>query len=283
MKTGVIVCSNSSIDYLTIEDNMKVMRCILNIEGQEYRDYVDISSDEFYTRIEDNKNLKISTAQTSTGEMIELIEEFKNSGYSDVIVITISSKLSGTFSGVLVAASMVEGINVHAFDSKSLHYNEAYLAITASKMAKENVDVKDIINTLETLRNNSKLYVCVDTLHYLMLNGRLSTVSGVLGNLLNIKPLLHITEEGALTTLEKVRTKSKATNRLIEITAEEIKDKKIVLFGAYTNNEEEVTNAINSLKEITNANIVDTVYLPLTPVVGCHAGPKTFGIGYIIL
>lgn len=283
MKIGVVVCSNSGLDYLEYDKSIKIMRCALNIEQDTFYDYVDISAEDFYERITNNKNLKISTSQPTTGEMIDILDGFKKDGHTDVIVITISSKLSGTLSGMHVAASMVEGINVHLFDSKSLGYCEAYLAITAAKMAKENKKPNEIIEVLENLRKNAKIYVCVDTLHYLMLNGRLSTLNGVLGTMLQIKPLLHVDSEGTLTTLEKIRTKQKSVARVIELVLEDIKDKKVVLFAAPTNNLEEATQALEEIASRTNATVVDKVYAPLTPVVGCHAGPKTFGIGFIIV
>lgn len=283
MKTGVIVCSNSGLDYLEYGDNIKIMRSILNIENEEYNDYVDINAEDFYERITKDKNLKISTSQTPTGIMVEYLESFKKEGYTDVIVITISSKMSGTLAGMHTAASMVDNLNVHLFDSKGLSYGEAYLALTASKLAKENKKPIEIIEVLEKVRNNDKIYVCVDTLHYLMLNGRLSLLNGVLGTILNVKPLLHVDEDGTLVTLEKIRTKSKSISRLIDIVVEEIKDKKVILYGAYTNNIEETNETLNEIMKRTNANVVDKVLVPLTPVVGCHAGPKTFGLGYIIL
>lgn len=283
MKIGIIVCTNAGLDYIDYDKEIKIMRCALNIEDKSYFDYVDISAEEFYEKITNDKNLKISTSQPTTGSMVDMLEGFRHTGYTDVICITISTKLSGTLSGMHTASTMVEGINVHLVDSKSLSYGEAYLGIVACKMAKENKTPNEIIEVLENLQKNAKLYICVDTLHYLMLNGRLSLLNGVLGNLLQVKPLLHIDEEGTLLTLEKIRTKQKSVSRLIEIVLEQIKDKKIVLYAAYTNNLEETQAALDEIKSKTNATIVEEVLVPLTPVVGCHAGPKTFGVGFIIL
>lgn len=282
-KIGVLVCSNAGLDYLEYNDNIKIMRSILNIENKEYNDYVDITAETFYETIKDNKNMKISTSQTPLGTMVDFLEKFKSECYTDVIAITISSKMSGTLSGVKLASEMVEGINVHLFDSKSLSYSEAYEALTASKMALENKSVDEIIEAITKIRDNQKIYVVVDTLHYLVLNGRLSMLNGVLGTLLQMKPLLNIQEDGALVTLEKIRTKNKAKDRLIEVLLEQIKDKKVILYAAYTDNIEETEELLNKISEQTNATIVDKVLTPLTPVVGCHAGPKTCGIGYIIV
>ncbi len=282
-KIGIVVCSNSGIDYVEYNENMKISRSILNIEGKEYYDFVDITADDFYNKIKDDKNMKISTSQCPTGVMIEILESFKSEGYTDVIVITISTKMSGTLSSFGLAGEMVDNLDVHLFDSKGVSYGEAYMALTASKMASENKPIEEIISVLENIRNNDKIYVCVDSLHYLVLNGRLSLINGVLGTLLKMKPLLRIEEDGTLLTLEKIRTKNKAVDRMIELVLEDIKDKKILLYAAYTDNYQEARDALDKVISLTNAEIVDVVLVPLTPVVGCHAGPKTFGIGTIIL
>lgn len=282
-KIGILVCSNAGLDYLEYNQNIKIMRSILNIESKEYNDFIDIDAQTFYNKITEDKNLKISTSQTPTGVILEFYERFKCEGYTDVIVITISSKMSGTISGAKLASEMIDGLNVHLFDSKSLSYSEAYLALTASKMALENKDISEILEELNRIRDNQRIYVVVDTLHYLVLNGRLSTLNGVLGTLLQMKPLLYINEEGSLVTKEKIRTKNKAKEKLVDVILEDIKDKKIVLYAAYTDNKEETEEIINNIKNKTNSTIVDTVLVPLTPVVGCHAGPKTCGIGYIIV
>ncbi len=282
-KIGVLICSNAGLDYLEYGSNIKIMRSILNIENDEFKDFVDIDADTFYNKIKEDKNLKISTSQTPTGTMLEFYEQFKSEGYTDVIVITISSKMSGTISGAKLASDMIDGINVHLFDSKSLSYSEAFMGLTASKMALANQDIDDILQELNRIRDNQRIYVVVDTLHYLVLNGRLSTINGMLGTLLQMKPLLYINEEGSLVTKEKIRTKTKAKDRLIQVVLEEIENQKIILYGAYTDNKEEVIEIIQQIKKESSADIIDVVLAPLTPVVGCHAGPKTCGIGYIIV
>lgn len=284
MKIGVLICSNSGIDYLDYDkENIKIMRSILNIENKEYNDYVDITAEDFYEKIKDNKNLKISTSQTPTGVMIDFIKSFKKEGYTDIFVITISSKLSGTLSGVKLAADMVCGINVHLFDSKLLSYAEFYFAKTVLDLAKNGKSVEEIMNVITTLRDNTYVYVCVDTLHYLMLNGRLSATKAMIGTLLNLKPLLHFDRDGSLVTLEKIRTKNKAKEKLKENVLNQINGKDVVIFAAYTDNIDEANELLESICSDTTANILSKELVPLTPVVGCHAGPKTCAIGFTIL
>jgi len=280
-KIGLVVCGNSGVDYMKLDYPVKMLRSTLNLGGKEYEDYVDIQAKEFYDIIESNSDIDVSTSQTSTGKIASVYEELKNEGYTDAIVVVISSKLSGTFQGAILAKDMVEGINVYVVDSRSVSYGEAFLVMEAIKMIKAGRKKVEIIDKLEKIRDNIHIYVLVDTLKFLVKNGRLSSASGFLGTLLKIKPLLHIQKDGALVPLEKIRTKTKAQARLMDIIKHEIEGKNVVMFIAYTNNEGEAAEMKKELLSIRPDITVELV--PLTPVVGAHAGPGTLGIGYIVV
>ena len=278
-KIGLVVCGNSGIDYLSLNHPVKVIRSTLNLDGKEYEDYVDIQAKDFYKIIEENPDVDVSTSQTSTGKIASVYEELKAEGYTDVIVVVISSKLSGTYQGAVLAKEMVEGINVYVLDSRSVSYGEVYLIIEAIRLIKENKKKIEIIDHLEKIRDHIYIYVLVDTLKFLVKNGRLSATSGFLGTLLKIKPLLNIQKDGSLVPYEKIRTTSKAQSRLIEIIQEKIKEKNVIMFIAYTNNKEKAQELKDIFLEKRKDITIELV--PLTPVVGAHAGPGTLGIGYI--
>ena len=96
-RIGVAVCGNSGIDYLVHDKEIRKFRSLLNIEKEEYEDFIEITSDDFYSRLEKNPDLDISTAQTSTGKILEMYEEMKNAGYPKLIVVINSKNLSGTY------------------------------------------------------------------------------------------------------------------------------------------------------------------------------------------
>lgn len=280
-KIGVVVCGNSGLDYMKVDYPVKMIRSTLNLDGKEYEDFVDIQAKEFYDVIVNNPDINVSTSQTSTGKIASVYQELKDEGYTDAIVIVLSSKLSGTYQGAVLAKDMVEGINVYVIDSRSVSYGEAYLVLETIKMIKKERKIIDIIDKLEKIRNNIYVYVLVDTLKYLVKNGRLSSASGFLGTLLKIKPLLHIQKDGRLVPFEKIRTTSKAQARLIEIVQKDIEGHNVVMFIAYTNNEERAKELKKQILSSRPELVIEIV--PLTPVVGAHAGPGTLGVGYIII
>jgi DegV family protein with EDD domain len=278
-KIGLVVCGNSGVDYMSLNYPVKLIRSTLNLDGKEYEDYIDIQANEFYKMIEENPNIDVSTSQTSTGKIASVYEELKEEGYTDVIVVVISSKLSGTFQGAILAKQLVKDLNVYVLDSRTVSYGEAYLIIEAIRLIKEGKKTIEIIDYLERIRDHIYIYVLVDTLKFLVKNGRLSATSGFLGTLLKIKPLLHIQKDGSLVPFEKIRTTSKAQIRLIEVLEDNIRDKNVIIFIAYTNNKEKA----QEIKEILLQKRKDVTIelVPLTPVVGAHAGPGTLGVGYI--
>ncbi|WP_026392053.1 DegV family protein [Haploplasma modicum] len=274
-KIGIVVCGNSGIDYLNIDFPVKVIRSTLLLDGKEYEDYVDIKAEDFYKLVIANPNIDIRTSQTSTGRISEVYNELKETGVTDIIVITVSSKLSGTFQGAILAKELVDDINVYVVDSKSVSQGEVFLVEKAIELINKGIDAEDIYNKLNELRDNLKIYVLVDTLKYLVKNGRLSATSGFLGTMLKIKPLLVVNEEGSLVPFEKIRTTSKARERLFKILTEKIKDKDVSVYIAYTSNKEEAIEFASRLKEQNNIKVE---VVPLTPVVGAHAGPGTMGV-----
>jgi DegV family protein with EDD domain len=276
-KIGVAVCGNSGIDYLVHDKEIRKFRSLLNIAKEEYEDFVEISSDDFYSRLEKNPDLDISTAQTSTGKILEMYEEMKAAGYNKLLVITISKELSGTYQNAVLAAKMID-IDVHVYDSLSLTYIEALMAMTAKKMADEGKSLDEIIAQLDKIKDHNHVYITVNTLKYLIKNGRLSGVAGAIGSLLKLRPLLHISKNGKVETVAKIRTTAKAREEMKARILEEVKDKDIIPFIVYTNNMEEMLDLKDELEE---KGLKDVLLIPLTPVVGCHAGPGTMGVGYI--
>ena len=276
-KIGIAICGSSGIDYIDPNHGMKVFRSKIQINAVEYVDYVDISNEQFYFLLEDAKELR--TSQIATGELINLIKEARAEGITDLIMITISSGLSGTYQNVRLAASDISKINVHVIDSKYVGFCEANLGLIAKEMIEKNYSVEEIIEKIEYARDNSYLAFTVETLNYLRLNGRLSNSSAFVGNLLKIKPLMAV-EDGIVVVKEKIRTKSKAVETLVENFIQEIETKDVVPFLLYSNNYEEVEELKKDiLSRTTKYNDLNIYAIP--PVIGVHAGPGAVGVGYI--
>jgi DegV family protein with EDD domain len=280
-KVAVISCSNACLDDLDYDKDIVIFRSTLHLGDEDYVDYVDIKSNAFYERLENDKTCFPGSSYLPIGQMVEKYEELVEKGYTKAIVITISSHMSGLYNAVQVAGKGVEGLEIIAFDSKTVAYPQAKMAMTAQKMIKEGKSVEEVLEELAYIRDHNKIYFAVHTLDYLIKNGRLSNASGFIGKALKIKPLLTISEEGKVETVEKIRTFPKAVDKLLLRFFEETKDHEVEPFIIHANNPETSEYIKMKLRE-KNPAYKDVVDMSLTPVVGAHSGPKTIALGYYI-
>ena len=280
-KLGLLVCTNSAIDYIKHDFEVGVVRSTILMGGKEYVDYEELPADKFYDMLEADPSLFPRTAMASTGMMLEFYEKLKADGCDTILFITISSKMSGTYENALLAAKMIEGVDVRVFDSKSVGYVEVKMVFTAWEDYKAGKTIDEIMSDLEFIRDNNKIYFAVRDLRFLIKNGRLSNAAGMLANMLKIKPLLEIDKEGAVVSIEKIRTFGKAVDRVIEKYLEETKDLDVETFIIHANNPEKVEYMRNKVKE-ARPNIGNINDYLLTPAVGAHGGPGAITIGYIV-
>ncbi len=280
-KLGVLVCTNSAIDYIPHPYEIGVIRSTILMGGKEYVDFEELTADKFYDMIQSDPSLFPRTAMASTGTMLEAYEKLRDNGCDEVLFITISSKMSGIYENAMIAKKMVEGVNVTVFDSKTVGYLQCKMAFTAHEMANAGKSMDEIMKELEFIRDNNHIYFAVSDLRYLVKNGRLSNAAGFLADVLKIKPLLEIDKNGAVVTVEKIRTFHKALDRVIEKFLEETQGKNIEAFIIHANNPEGVQYAREQVLKARPEYQELKDYL-LTPAVGAHCGPKAMTIGYVL-
>ena len=155
-----------------------------------------------------------------------------------------------------------------------------YLLVEALKLIKEGKSLDEVADTIEAIIPKIDIYVYVDTLKFLVKNGRLSATKGALATLLKIKPVLRLTShDGALIPFENIRTSKRAIKRIYEIFETNTKGRKVDAFVAYTDNlefGEEVRATLLKIKP----DLGEVKLVQLTPVVGAHAGHGTLGVGF---
>lgn len=281
-KIGLLVCGNSGIDYIKHNYDIPVIRSILFVGTNEYRDFIDIKANDFYQTLLDNPKLTPSTAQAATGVILEQYEEMIAKGYDELLVVSISSKLSGTYEGCMLAAKMVDDVKVTVYDSRTVSFPQAKMILEAARLVKEGKEVAEILEHLDYIRDNHHILFSVETLTYLVRGGRLSGAAGFFGSMLKIKPMLEVTKDGRIEVIEKIRTTKKATERLLEKFLDELGDQKIEVFVIDANAPERAELVIKAI-QAKRPDLKDIKVYPLTPAVGAHAGPGLVGIGYLKL
>ena len=178
---------------------------------------------------------------------------------------------------------MVDGINVHPFDSEVACHPEGYYAIKAAGLIKEGKSSKEIITALDEMKKISKAYFMADDLSHLQRSGRLSGAQAIVGNLLQVKPLLHF-EDKVIVPFQKIRTYKKVVLRIYELFDEfyqQHKDEKISVCVLHVDAIEKAEEIKNHIKEIyPDVNVeIDGI----SPVVSTHLGIGAIGFAWTIL
>jgi len=274
---GNIAILTDSTAYLPAEfcETREVHVAPLSVifDGESFREAVDITTEAFYDRIEAG-NLP-TTSQPSIGETVELLEQLP-SDVTDVIAITLSSGISGTYQSMVALNDMVD-VNVHAFDSEISCMPQAFLVEEAVYLRDAGASAQEILDHLEKMRSMIRAYFVVDDLDHLQRGGRLSAAQALVGSFLQIKPVLHF-QDKLIVPFEKIRTYKKAVRRIEEMMEESINgDGEGYCIGIiHANCPERQAEEIASMKaKFPKAHITGSHF---GPVIGTHLGPGAIGI-----
>lgn len=164
------------------------------VDGQEYKDQVDISTEQLYDYLKDGKTP--STSQPNTGYLIEKMEAWQKENYEAIIVVTCSADLSGTNNGFHLAKDTVGLDNVYIYDSRQIGAPVMDMAIRAKQLADEGKDVDEIFKVLEEKTKHSFSFLYPDNFDQLSRSGRLSPMAARMASMLKIKALLCLDEQG---------------------------------------------------------------------------------------
>jgi DegV family protein with EDD domain len=250
------------------------------IWGDEtFQDGVDIQPNEFYRKLETSKTMP-TTSQVAIVTMKAAFENLLASGY-DVLGIFISAKLSGTMQSALQAKEMLPKAGPHlaVLDSNSTSMAMGFHVLTVARAAQEGANLADCQKLAEESQKHTGVYFVVDTLEYLRRGGRIGGAQAMLGSALNLKPLLEL-RDGRIESIEKVRTKGKAINRMIELVIERTDRRSPVrLATLHANAEAEAKSALETAA--AQLNPVEKILASVSPVIGTHAGPGTVGLAYM--
>jgi len=248
----------------------------INIQfGTEtYREGIDIDRPTFFRKLDEYPTIPTSS-QPSPGQFVEVFRPLAEDGHA-IISIHVTSKHSGTYQSALLAKSMLPEANIEVFDSLSISMGTGYQALTAARAAEEGQSMGEIIELLEAIRARTSLYLTPATLRYLQKSGRVGKLAGALGALLNVKPVIKV-EDGVLEAFQNVRTRSKAVDRLVELTAEAVGTTDPVKIGIP---HAEVPDEAEELgKRLGRTFKVDEMHVvPLACSLTVHGGPGIMGI-----
>lgn len=281
-KRVVIDTSTGGLDYYKQPHNIEILRIKIFLNDIEYADGEDLTADKFYEILRAQPELVPKTSQPSVGEVVDFIKTLNTEkGYDEFFVTTLSSKLSGTYNTVCLAAKELEpDIKVHVFDTLTVCFSEGLFALEAERMIKDNKSCAEIEEKLSSMRDKNTIFFAVDSLRYLVMNGRLSGAAAFVGKLLKIKPILQVQETGHIVSVEKIRNIKSALNSITKKVKTFTDGRDYEAYILYTGNPSLKAHFEQTLKE--ELGLENLYEAPNTPVVGAHIGPDVVGIGIFL-
>jgi DegV family protein with EDD domain len=272
----IVTDSTAYLPETTVrEHDIRVVPLCVHFGDTVYKEGVDLSNAEFYAKLKDAPELP-TTSQPSAGEFHEVFEPLVSAGH-EILVLTISGKLSGTWNSARAAQAMLPGAPISVVDSLSTSVGLQLMVEAAISAVGDGASREEIVEQTKAIRASMQLLFVVDTLEYLAKGGRIGNARAFMGTMLKIKPILYL-QDGAIEPLEQVRSKRKAVARMLDL-IEESTD------GNGSSAKIGVTNAlVPDEAEKIKKQIMDQLGCQepfvsiLGPVIGTHTGPGVVGV-----
>jgi DegV family protein with EDD domain len=266
-------CNLNLFPELLQKHDIRVAPVSIQFGTETYEEDVDIDRDLFYKRI-DELGIIPTTSQPSPGRFADYYRELTDQGHS-ILSITVTSKHSGTYQSAILAKDMVPEADVEVFDSATISLGTGYMVLEAARAAEAGQSKESILKRLAEIRDNMCLYFTPATLKYLRMSGRVGRLKTAFASLLDIKPVVR-TEDGLLEARENVRTRAKATNRLLELTEEEMGTTDPISVAAIHARVPEEGQALLE-KAQARFNCQETMIGDLAASLAVHGGPGILG------
>lgn len=279
-KVGILTDSNSGItQQQAAELGVSVLPMPFYIDGEMYFEGISLTQEEFYTRLEQDADIK--TSQPSPGEIVDKWEAMLKE-YDEIVFIPMSSGLSGTCQTAAMLADDYEG-KVYVVDNQRISVTQKQSVLDAKAMADKGYQAAQIKEILERDKMESSIYITLETLKYLKKGGRITPAAAAIGTALNLKPVLQIQGE-KLDSFAKCRGKVQAKKTMLKAAmndlntrfAEAYKTGKMHIDVAYTGSRDTVLEWEQEIKAtFPDCEIVTD---PLSLSVSCHIGPGALAI-----
>lgn len=258
-----------------MEHDIQVVPLTIQIDGKTYIDGQDVEPESFLALMKNSKELPKSS-QPAPGKFKELYDQLGSNG-DQIISIHMTGSMSGTFDSARQAAEMSDS-DVTVFDSRYIAVGLAIQLREAIKLRDTGATVEQIIARLEEVRKNTRLFVVVDKLDNLIKGGRIGKGTGMIGSLLNIKPIATL-DDGSYTPVAKARSHKQVISYLFKQFQEDVEGKTVKAVGI--SHADGLTTLGNPLIELIKSTGFTDVEVKFTsPIISTHTGPGAIGFIY---
>lgn len=282
--TRIIIDSASDYDRQeAAEKGIKVVPLTYTVDQKGYTDGVDLTSDQFFALLERtgafSQTSQVSP-QAAVDAMVEAREEGKKErGHApELLCMTLSSALSGTFNSMELAAKMVDSEHIHVVDTRSATAGARILADEALRLADQGMPAAHIVRELENLRSRVRIFASLDTLEYLKRGGRIPATAAAVGDRAQLKPIISVDQKGAVGVLSATLGAKRAVANVVKRFKECSFDSSYPVYSVYSYGTENVELLE---RKLAKEGVIATRRLQIGPVIGTHVGPGAAGVVFV--
>ena len=258
-----------------LKHDIRVVPLCVHFGEEAFKEGVELSDEEFYARLSKAPVLP-TTSQPSAGEFLEVFQELVDNGH-EIITLTISSKLSGTWNSAMAAKEMLPEAGISVIDTLSVSVGLQMMVEVAIQSIAAGATRQEVTDQIEQIKEKMHIFFVVDTLEYLAKGGRIGNAKAFLGTVLKVKPILTI-QDGAIEPMEQVRSKRKALARMLDLVEECLGEDAPRAHLALTNSLVPEEARMISRELTDRLGCSEAIFGDLGPVIGTHTGPGTIGV-----
>lgn len=280
MKKVIVITDSSAYlpPFQTDSLPIEVIPLYLTWEGKSYADGIDLKPEDFFRRLSQSSEMP-RTSQVPLQTFLNVYRRWLDKGY-DILSIHISSKVSGTVAAAIQAARELAAEKIRVFDSLSGAAAMAFQVVEAARAAAQGATLAECERIAQKIRDASHTYFIPGTLEFLHRGGRIGGAAALVGSVLKIHPILE-TRNGVIEACEKVRTMSRAMQRMVELMEKRVGDcSRIMAASLYADIPELADALLNLVIQRLGDRLQKTWFSTISPVIGAHIGPGAVGMAF---
>jgi DegV family protein with EDD domain len=273
-KIAIVTDSTCDLpDGLLQEHNIHVVPLRIVYETREYRDRMEITAEKIYEMLEQEVP---KTSLPLPQDVMNLLDGLIAEGYTDIVYLSISAGLSGSYNLVRLLIEQYTGFNIEVVDTCTLSMGLGFLVLEAAREAIRTGNPKAVVEKINKIRARMETFFVIKTLEYLRKGGRIGKVEGTLGTLLDIKPIIGVGLDGIYHTMAKARGFKNSVQKMLSMVQEEYSGKSINVAIVHGSSPLEAVALLDEIRKF--ATVCESVVTQVCPALGIHTGPGLLGI-----